>query len=161
YLLDSWAPSATRVFDAVQRYRRYVSPRIDETYAVIGRIRPEPKMVVVDGRAVTGLSLEVLGATVGDAMFVDVTKGDRGASPFAGEESLTKSPPLMPAADASPRAVIEALIAAIKNNDQPTWNQLFATWRAERWPGDGSLIWYPYYERQLDSAWVDSRQLML
>ena len=159
YFLDSWAPSATRVFDAVQRYRRYVSPRIDERYAIIGRIRPEPKMVVVNDRAVTGLSLDVLGVTVGDQLFVDVTKGV--SSPFAGEQSLTKSPPLMPARDASPRRVMEAFIAAVKNGDEQTWKALFATWRAEKWRDDGSIIWYPYYDKAVEREWEDSRRLIL
>jgi hypothetical protein len=160
YFLDSWSPAAGRLLEAVERYRRAVAPNIDDRYAIIGRIGATPKMLVVDGSAATGLVVEPIGASVGDQMFVDLTKSGS-AAPFAGEETLVKLPDARLGKDASPAQVMAAFVAAIKNDDEQTWKQLFATWRAVKWRDDGSVIWYPYYESNLGDAWIDSRRLIL
>ena len=46
YFIDTWAAPMVRVLDVRYRYRAHVSPQLTETYAIIGRIKPAPRMLV-------------------------------------------------------------------------------------------------------------------
>lgn len=155
--VDTEAAAAQRMQIATRRYQQFVTPNLREDYAIIGRIGAQPRLVVVNGRAVIGLDLEAIGATVGDRFFVDLTVVSNGQSPFAGEDKVTRSHSEPPAPDASPQAVLEALFAALKVADKSAWLALFATWRAVRNDG-GPPIYYPHWSRSLDSTWEDARR---
>lgn len=128
YFLDMESRGALRMLRALRRYTRLVSPMIREEYTLLGRILPEPRVVMVDGRSTWGLQLELLAALIGDALFVDVRQGEGDTSPFAGEEGLLKPRTALPPAEASPRDVLECLIDCIKAGDLTVWRQLFADW---------------------------------
>jgi len=160
YFVDADSRDAQRMFMAQVRYQKYVRPQLSETYAIIGRIKPNPKMLVVGGRAVTGLEVTPIGVTIGAALFVDVRVDKAGASPFAGEDALVV--PAQPALrdDATPRQVMEAWVAALKAGEQATWTRLYATWEAEDWKDEG-VLYHPYHEPRLDDDWIRSRRLIL
>lgn len=79
-------PGFARVLRAVERYERATRTRLDDApYEIVARITGDPMMVVVDKQARTGHKLAVLGAMVGDRVFVDATAVDGDESRFAGE----------------------------------------------------------------------------
>ncbi|MBI2900693.1 MAG: hypothetical protein HYY17_10955 [Planctomycetes bacterium] len=163
YFVDTRDPGIARVFEACYRYKKRVTPRLDETYTIVGRIRAEPKMLVIQNKAQTGLAVEVLAAAVGEAMFVDATVIKDKISAFAGEEALRKPPDTRLTREASPRQVMEVFIAALKEGDEETWKGLFAPWRAI---GSGTgkiqdIVYYPYRRLLLDEPFVASRRLIL
>ena len=160
YFVDLEKPEARRMFEAQFRYQKYVTPRIDETYAVIGRIKADPKVVVVGGRAAAGFEVVPLGVTIGNALFVDLTANRNGVSAFAGEEvlSVPTRPPL--ADTASPREVMAAFFAALKLGEEPVWRSLYATWWAEDWKEEG-VIYHPFYRTRLDEEWIRARRHIL
>ncbi|HWU88009.1 MAG TPA: hypothetical protein VN253_12070 [Kofleriaceae bacterium] len=160
YFVDAETRDARRMFEAQYRYQKYVRPQLSETYAIIGRIKPNPKMLVSDGRAVTGLEVTPIGVTIGGALFVDLRVDKAGVSPFAGEDALVvpKQPALRD--DATPRQVMDAWVAALKAGEETTWKNLYATWEAENWKEEG-VLYHPYYEHRLDDDWVRARRLIL
>lgn len=163
YFVDSRDPGMTRVLEAAYRYKKYVTPKLDESYAIVGRILPDPKMLVIQGRAQTGLAVEVLAATVGEALFVDATVLQDRISPFAGEADLRKPADLVLPPDASPRKVMETFISALKEGDEQTWKGLFAPWRAA---GSGTgriedIVYYPRKKLHFDEPWIASRRLLM
>jgi len=161
YFVDAESPAVQRMFAAQYRYQKLVSPKLPETYAVIGRIKPTPQMLVVGGRAVTGLEVEPLAVTIGKAAFVDLRVQEGKASPFAGEKSLTVPSQPRLRDDSSPRQVMEAWIAALKAGDEATWDKLYAPWWAESWKGAG-VIYRPFYPPpNLGEDWIRSRRLIL
>ncbi|HKX39421.1 MAG TPA: hypothetical protein VJN20_12255 [Burkholderiales bacterium] len=160
YFAPLASPAMRRLYGALNRYRRFVSPDIREEIALVGRILPEPRMMAARGRTAAGLEVEPLAALVGGAMFVDLTAGDE--PPFAGEAELKKHSSGVPADSASPREVLEALGAALKAGDQDTWNALFADWRLV--VGGERPLYYafsPYTRGSRDEHWVASRRFML
>lgn len=162
YFVPTDTPAMLRAFMAMQRYRRHVSPNLREEIAVIGRILPDPRMMVLQGRGVAGFELEPLAVLVGNALFADLTVVRDDASPFAGEDQLKKLSAGLPPDDAGPRQVLEALIAALKAGDQDVWNPLFADWRFV--PDDAKPIYYPFYPYPAgsrDEDWIRSRRHML
>jgi hypothetical protein len=162
YFVPTDSPGMQRSFVALQRYKRYVSPKIRDEFAVIGRILPDPRMMIVRGRGVAGFELEPIGVLAGNAMFVDLTVVRDDVSPFAGEDQLHKQSAALPPDDATPRQVLEALIAALKAGDQGLWNQLFADWRLI--PDEQKPIYYPFYPYPVgsrDEDWIRSRRLVL
>jgi hypothetical protein len=161
YFAPLAGPAMRRLFGALSRYRRFVSPDIREEIAFVGRILPEPRMMTARERTVAGLEIEPLAALVGGAMFVDLTAGDE--SPFAGEDDLKKLSSGVPPDGASPREVLEALVAALKTGDQDTWNALFADWRLVGGGGERPLYYafYPYTRGSRDEHWIASRRYVL
>ncbi len=159
-------PILDRMWHAQLRYRRHLSPQIDDNFALIGRILPEPKMVSPKGaRAVIGVEVEPLAALMGhddEQMFVDLTAGQDGVCRYAGEETIMALESSLPPDDATPRLVLEALIAALYARDVETWFALFADWRVSI--GEGRPIYYPYdpyAEANRDPHWDRSRRIVL
>lgn len=160
YFVDLETAEARRMFAARYRYEKYVQPQIRETYAIVGRIKSDPKMLVRNGRAITGLEVTPLAVTIGGTMFVDLTAVKDGESKFAGEEALAV-PRLPPPKDtATPRDVSETYVAAIKYGEESLWKSLYATWWAEDWKDEG-VLYHAYYQRPLDEDWIRSRRLLL
>ena len=162
FFVPADAPGMRKVFLAQQRYKRLVSPRIRDSYAVIGRVLPDPRMVVTGGRAVAGFDVEPLAVLADDAMFVDlsVERGDE--SPFAGEDDVTRPRVALPADGASPREVLETMVAALKAGDQQVWNELFAVWRFV--PGAHRPLYYPfdpYPPGARNEDWIRAQRRML
>jgi hypothetical protein len=160
YFIDTWAAPMMRLLDVRFRYRTQVSPQLNETYAVIGRVKPAPRMLVIGGRAATGLEVEPIAATIGEQVFVDLTVVKDKASPFAGEEKLSGAGGALPPPEAKPRQVMEAFISALKLGQEQVWKKLFATWRAERWNDTNETIYHPFYEVDTGSEWIESRRRM-
>ncbi|HEX2699847.1 MAG TPA: hypothetical protein VHM89_06545 [Acidimicrobiales bacterium] len=77
YFVDAEAEPAQAMLVAAGRYRKVVAPDLAETYLLCGRIQPEARLLMIGERAYFGAPLELLGALVGGAMFVDVTKRRR------------------------------------------------------------------------------------
>lgn len=131
---DGWysvsidAAPAQRMFTALRRYQKRVDPNIDANHTVLARIIPEARIVVFAGEGRWCWQVEPVAGWIGNAMFVDLTKQQNGVSLFAGEEGLLKPHTAVPSEDASPEAVLEAMISAIKAGDLTVWRQLFATW---------------------------------
>lgn len=160
YFVDVTKPELRRMFDAQFRYRKYVTPKLDETYAFIGRIQPDPKVVVVGGRAAAGLEIVPIAVTIGKALFVDLTVVKDNASPFAGEEALHVSTMPRLKDSATPREVMTAFFSALKLGEEATWKELFATWWAEDWKEEG-LLYRPFYRPKLDDEWIRARRHIL
>ena len=152
--VDTESPEAQRMQRAARRYSQRVTPNLREDYAIIGRIKAQPRLVIVNGRALVGLELEALAATVGDALFVDLTTSEKGQSLFAGEAELARAQSPPPPDDAPPQVVLEASFKALKAADQTTWQSLFVGWRAI---GGAPPIYYAYRPRAFDNAWVRAR----
>jgi hypothetical protein len=162
FFLLADAPGMRRVFLAQQRYKRLVTPRIRDTYALVGRVLPDPRMVVMNGRGVAGFEVEPLAVLVDTSMFVDLSVVSNDESPFAGEDDIRRPRAVLPPADASPREVLEAMVAALKAGDQTVWNQLFADWRFV--PDDQRPIDYPFDPHPpgtRDEDWIRSQRRML
>lgn len=132
YTMSIDAPPAQRLFTALRRYQRRVNPNIRERYTLLARILPEARIVVFSGQGCWCWQVEPLAAWIGDAMYVDVTSPQAGVSLFAGEEGLLKPSTDVPADDAPPEEVLEAMIASLKTGDLTVWKQLFATWQLRR-----------------------------
>jgi hypothetical protein len=160
YIADAEAPAAQQMLDAAERYRKFVSPSLPSEFAVIGRILPNPRLVVVDGRGEFGLQVEVMAAMAGDAMFIDISGGATGEVLFTGEEQFRHAAGAMPANSASPADVMTALIAAIKHGDQPLWKSLFTAWYVS-YLDDGRAVLQPYEDRSQDEYWEESRRSIL
>jgi hypothetical protein len=118
---------AQRMLHALRRYQRRVSSRIRESYTLVGRILPEARILVMNEVGRWGLQIELLGAWIGEALFVDV-RGEDTQPEFAGESLVQGIHSATPPDDAPPNAVLDAMIQAIKGNDLTTWKSLFADW---------------------------------
>lgn len=163
YFIDSRSESFKRVLVARYRYQELVSPMLDETYAIIGRIEAAPTLRVIGSRAVTGLSVEVLGVLVGGGMFVDAQVVERGESPFAGQKTLVAVGTVPVADDASPQQVMEAAITALKIGNEDAWEALLARWYLSIYSYGNERVYFnpAYYDRGPGRAWVDGRRLIL
>jgi hypothetical protein len=161
YFIDSRLQAMQRIETAKLRYWKLVDPKLPDTYELIGKIQADPGMLVVSGRARNGLKLEIIGAFIGGAMFVDATKGQGRESPFAGEETVAKRSDIVVPPNAPPRRVIEALIESLKRGDEATWSSLFANWYFSRYD-DKRFFFNPnYYRGAADDDWVRSRRYIL
>jgi hypothetical protein len=161
YFVDSRAPAFVRVLLAEYRYKEQVSPTLGNTYALIGRVTGAPSLRYLGDFAVSGLEVEVIGATVGDAMFVDVASGDEKEARFAGQEALTKVGGVKaPGARATPTQVMEAAFAALKIGDQEVWGTLFAPWYFSDY-GSGRFAYYPAWNRGAPTDWIRARRVIL
>jgi hypothetical protein len=163
YFVDAGSPSMRRMFDAAWRYSKLVSAKLPEVYSVIGRIGPNPKMLVRKNVAWTGLQLDPAAVTIGDDhLFVDLTvSADH--PPFAGEGELADPGHIELPDDAAPEMVVNAFFSALKLGSEPTWKALFATWEALRWH-DGKTYYTAYKPpsaETLSREWLRARRLIL
>lgn len=159
YFVDARSPAMRRAFEAMWRFQKKVSPDLRETHEIIGRIGPNPKMLIKGRAALRGLVVEPLSDTVGGKMFVDVrTDGML----FAGEAALGASGELSLDDAASPEQVVQAYVRALKLGNEEFWRGLFATWEASRHDGQASYGG----ERgaaasgMLSGLWVQARGLL-
>lgn len=159
YFADAESDAALRMLRAARRYQRLVSPALPASYRTVGRVLPDPRLLVMDKRGVYGLQFEPVAALVGEQMFVDLTQQKDGESPFEGEAAFSIPSTAVPAPDATPRQVMEALVSALKAGDQVTWNALFATW----WVSleDGKALIHPSLSYRGGEDWEASRRLVL
>lgn len=161
YFVDSRSPAMDQVLTAQYRYQEQVSPKIRDTYAIIGRVRQDPEMHALGSESVTGLGLEVIAVTVGDAMFVRTTQKAGDEVAFAGQKQLSTVgvPPV--SAKATPRKVMQAAIAALKIGNKDAWKKLFARWKLSIY-GTGRIHFDPtYYAGVPARDWVRARRLIL
>ena len=154
------SPSIKRVLAAIGRYEKLVTPSIRLEMALIGRIMPNPRLIASHGRAIVGLEVEPVVVLVDEAVCVDTRRDDDGTSPFAGESEVQQLAQGPPPDNATPREIMEAMIAAVKRTDQQTWSALFTEWRAE--PFRNRPVYYPVDSWGVRaSAWVDSRRALM
>jgi hypothetical protein len=154
-------PAMRRTFEAFYRYQRSVSPDLKENYAIIGRILPNPRMLIVNGKATVGLTLEPVAVSVEDKVFVDLSQNTNGVSFFAGETALNDSGLKAPSDNATPRQVIETFITALKWGDEKLWTSLFASWSVLR--DETGVLFNPSYGLpvSLSEDWIRSRRTIL
>jgi hypothetical protein len=142
-----------------RRYEKLVSPQIRSEYEVIGRIGPDPTMALDGERAFFALRVEPVAATVGGAFFVDLQAGGDPA-PFAGEEGMRREEVLAPGPDASPEAVLVAMIGALKTGDVELWKSTFSDWTFFL-TDDGRPVVSPFPSASTDSNWDVARRRIL
>ncbi len=160
YFIACQNPAIRRLFETQARYQRAVNPDFLEKHTFIGRILDQPKMLVINDQAATGLMLEPLGVLVEGRVFVDLTNVKDGISPFAGEAALTLESLQIPKDSASPKEVIQALISALKWGDQKLWNSLFA--ESTAWIDDKGQARYSLRStNSMNDDWLRSRRLIL
>jgi hypothetical protein len=160
------SPQLHRLWRAQFRYRRKVTPVVADEFSMIGRVLPETLLVAPkDQAAVIGLEVEPQAALMGRGeaqFFVDLTAEQGGEPTFAGEDGVRVLPSELPPDEASPRAVLEALIAALYARDDETWFALFADWHFAS--DEGRPFYYPFYpypESHRDADWNRSRRVVL
>ncbi len=162
--LDS--PALGRVWAAQVRYKRNVAPRLSDDMAMVVRVLAERRVLSIRSwGGVAGLEVEPVAVLLGRSdqqIFVDLSVEREGVSEFVGEAAIEPLPSAMPADDASPRQVLEALIAALYARDIDTWYALFADWRYV----DDTLQpfyypFYPYPEASRDGDWTRARKVIL
>jgi hypothetical protein len=161
YFVDAESPAATAMLRARQRYVKIVDPALAATFEFLGVITGDSRLVMVGTRAHFGLLVTPVAALVGGAMFVDLTH----ATPeFAGEAGLIDDTPDLPADDATPAAVMTALVGAVKAGDLALWRALHVDWQvATATHEDGSpgrQIIYPHANPPNDDRFEDSRRSM-
>ncbi len=140
YFADAESDAALRMLRATARYGDIVSPNLGESYELIGRIQRDPRLLVMNQKAIWGMQIDIVGALVGGQMFVDLNQQQDGESRFAGESDLMARTARLPPADAPPGAVIAAMVQAIKEDDRSTWLALFANWQITPVDGGGFLL---------------------
>ncbi|HWL40953.1 MAG TPA: hypothetical protein VNO75_12020 [Gemmatimonadaceae bacterium] len=148
------------LYEVLSRYRGQVNPGVEERYRFIARILDDPQMFTVSGRPVMGLTVDPLGAMVGqDEMFADLRTTP---ARFAGEEALSSFSSIE-RDDTSPARVIEAMIQAVKTGDDKTWISLFANWNVMSGRGGRMMIDYAYNADtgRFMSYWERSRRLIM
>lgn len=150
------AAPAQRLFGALRRYQRLVHPRLRERYTIIGRIIPEARIVVFSGQGYWCWQVEPVAGWISESLFVDVSQEEHGVSRFAGEDGAMKQETSVPPDDASPRDVLETMIAAIKFGDLAVWKALFASWQIRDMPGGYAEVRYHVWQAT-DSDFESSR----
>lgn len=158
YAVDPDAPPMQRALVARLRYERAVSPAVRDEYAIIGRVKPDPTFVLHGDRGCFALEVEPVAVTMGDAIFVDVTQGEGERAPFAGEETLAQNTLAPLPDDASPRAVLDWMVAALKAGDQARWITVFATVSVHFDTGGPPLV-RSLGPPRLDSTWEWTRRM--
>jgi hypothetical protein len=159
YFVDRQGPAMQRMFDTEFRYKRTVTGRIKDERTIIGRIGPDPLLLVRDNRAVYGLEVVPEGVLSGDQLFIDLTTIDaEGESPFAGEDTLMRVQDIAVPDDASPRTIMEAFYRALKLGSEKVWSSLYANWHATRYdthPAYNALWSIPIH--WFEPEWVRTR----
>jgi hypothetical protein len=153
-------PDLYRFYETLFRYRGQVNPRMPEQYRYAGRVQDDPRMIVIGGRAVTGLVVKPEAILAGEnECFVDLR-----AAPlrFAGEDALAQlDGPRLPE-NPGPGDIIRAMIAAVKTGDEKTWRDLFVRWHVVTGDRGFPVIdwsWIPT-GAVLASSWEASRRLI-
>lgn len=160
FFVDVDAAPAMRMREAARRYARLVHPNIRETFTVIGRLLPDPRIVYWNGRSMIGFQVDPVAALAGDAMFVDVTTQDNGTSLFEGEAELLRPAARKAGPEASPAEVMTAFFEAIKDGDETGWRGCYATWSAFQLDS-GRVKVSPYSPRASSLSWEDARRRVL
>lgn len=144
WFLDANSPSCSAFHEVVERYRLLVTTSLPETYRFYCTALPAPRMMVVDGRTATGLTLQLVAANVADRVFIRVGgEGGGGGGHFAGQELLADDSVALPAPEASPEEVLAACFTVLKMGRRDVWRQLFADWHLSRhW--NGSFTYSPF-----------------
>lgn len=156
YLVQADSPMMRKAFDVMWRYKKQVDADLQETHEIVGRIGPNPRMVVKNGVAITGLEIEPLADLIGGKAFVDLTVAEPN---FAGEDSLASARPLELAPDATPEQAATVFVEALKQGNEDFWLSLLAPWDASRtddvpsYSEDGG----PAGSNYLSMEWVRSR----
>jgi hypothetical protein len=159
YFADAESPASQAMLLALERYRRLVTPNVDESYTIVARILPAVDLRVVSGVGYYGLQVEIAAALVGGAMFVDVTKRQDTHAAFAGEEIFDMPMHALPPDNASPADVINAFFGALKTGNLKLWTALFAQWGIDYLP-DGRPLLNPFAEDVNLQRWEDSQRNM-
>ena len=157
YFAEGEGAAMQQALIAERRYEALVSPDIQANYAVIGRILPEPALVVVNEQGCFGLKAEPAAMSIGDAFFIDLSSPQ---ALFAGEEQLAtfNFPP--PPDNAPPEAVMASSFGALKAGDEKLWGSLYADWNV--FIADNGLpIINPGIPPSLESPWTDARREIL
>lgn len=166
YLIQlSGSPPVQALYALAARFRTAVNPALTEEHRYIAAISDQRRMITFRDRPVVGVMVDVLAARVGSAgeLFADLRGADDpgAALAFAGESALgtLAAEPLDD--DASPDAVLRAMVDQIKTADRTGYGGLFATWSAGRYDGA------PYYNAAfrpsptaVEQAWERSRELI-
>jgi hypothetical protein len=162
YMVRPYGEPLKRLAAACDRYTARVRAELSPRHEIIARVTGKPAMEIVGGRVVMGLEVDVLAATVGGAVFVDVGVVDEeGVAWFAGEREL-RPLPRVTAEPGSPSALVAELIVALKLGDRKTWEALVADWELSDL--HGRLFFSPYHpERKALAAasWEAARALIL
>jgi hypothetical protein len=159
YLVQADSPTMRKAFEVMWRYKKKVEPDLPETHEIVGRIGPNPRMVVRDGVAITGLEVEPIADLIGGSAFVDLTAAE---PQFAGEAALAAAGPLALSADATPEQAIDVYYRALKQGNEEFWLSLLAPWDAQRiddvpsFSPDGG----PAGSNYLSMEWVRSREVL-
>lgn len=162
---------ARKFYDLMFEYQSQVSPNLKERFQYVGKITGDPALITYDGKAVTGLMVELLAVRAGDGeLFVDLqdlqennasNDNDNKKIQFAGQELINQFAPLDFEDDASPKTVVEVMIDSVKLAHEKRWKSLFATWRAYRYWEDRIAFDPSYVPASLfPSAWRNSRKLI-
>jgi hypothetical protein len=162
YFINLQSPAVTRFWKAEYRYRKLVKPSVSETWSLVGKILPDPKMFV-SGGTITGLEVEPMAIVAGEELFVDLSQMENDISFFAGEKKLVNLELPMPADDASPAEVMQAFFHCLKLGEEDEWKKFFAEWDASKW--DDDRVYY-YALRApsdsiLSSEWLRARKVIL
>lgn len=162
WFLDANSPGCRAFHMAVENYRQLVDMSVPLTYRFYAEVLPLPRMMVVDGRVATGLTLRLAAAVVADRVFITVPANPAEGARFAGEELLAEGPVDPPPAGAPPRATVEAAIAALKLGRRELWRDLFADWSLDRhW--NGAISYSPlsfHSESSFFYAWDFARKAL-
>lgn len=161
YFINLESAAMTRFWEAQFRYKKLVKPSLSETWSIIGKILPDPKMFV-SGSTITGLEIEPLAIAAGEDMFVDLTKIENNASPFSGEKDLVNLDLPMPADNATPAEVMQAFFHCLKLGEEDEWKGFFAEWDAGKW--DDRVYYYALRQPNpsvLSSEWLRARKVIL
>ncbi len=164
YFAEEESADAQAMLLAAERYRRLVTTSLEETYTIIGRITGQPELKVVNGRGCYGMVVEIAAALLGDSVFVDVSKRDvsrdKGTfAAFTGEAEVDQPMHDLPAPDAAPAQVMQALFGALKSGDAKLWKALYADWRVSLLD-DGRAMLYLHEDGVPDQYWEYSRETM-
>ena len=164
YFCEEDGADAQAMLLAAERYRRLVTTSLEETYTIIGRITGQPELKVVNGRGFYGMVVEIAAAMLGDSVFVDVTKRDVSRdnatfAAFTGEAEVDQPMHELPAPNAAPAQVMQALFGALKLGDAKLWKALYADWRVSLLD-DGRAMLYLHEDGVPDQYWEYSRETM-
>ena len=160
YFAEGESEATRQILVAQRRYEESVSPDIRAQFSFIGRVLKEPTLVVIDDAGCFGLKVEPVAASIGDAMFVDLTTGGKPAL-FAGEQALQAALKVgAPANDAPPETVLNALFLALKMGEEELWSSLFADWTVLIAEGELPIV-EPGVPPSLEAAWTSARHEIL
>jgi hypothetical protein len=163
WFIDAETPATIAMLRAQRRYARLVNPDLRAEWQFLGRVTPDVRLCAIGDRAYFGLVVEPVAALVGGTMFVDLTAIDGGETAFAGEAGLFDDTPDLPSDDASPAAVVAAVIAAVKAGDLALWSALHAAWFTDYRADDAGVmhaVLIPYGRKPTPDRFEDQRRLL-